>query len=153
MPRIMWECEETSVVCQRGGGESQGTERDIMKCQCRTTVNINQCLVTASSHCLVRLFTSLSGKKKRQEKVRVNIKHFVLFPPPPPLFSLLFSPSLLPFFRYSGATCGLAFVFVYPSLIYVISMHRAGQLTWPALIIHIFIILLGLANLIAQFLF
>lgn len=41
---------------------------------------------------------------------------------------------------------------MYPSLIYVISLHRAGQLTWPALIIHIFIILLGLANLIAQFL-
>lgn len=57
-----------------------------------------------------------------------------------------------PFLRYSGATCGLAFVFVYPSLIYVISQHRAGQLTWPALIIHVFIILLGLANLIAQFL-
>ncbi|NXM13639.1 S38A9 protein, partial [Ploceus nigricollis] len=54
--------------------------------------------------------------------------------------------------RYSGATCGLAFVFVYPSLIYMISLHRAGQLTWPALIIHMFIILLGLANLIAQFL-
>ncbi|XP_054253663.1 neutral amino acid transporter 9 isoform X2 [Indicator indicator] len=54
--------------------------------------------------------------------------------------------------RYSGATCGLAFVFLYPSLIHVISLRRAGQLTWPALIIHIFIILLGLANLIAQFL-
>lgn len=61
-------------------------------------------------------------------------------------------PSSRPFLRYSGATCGLAFVFVYPSLIYMISLHRAGQLTWPALIIHIFIILLGLVNLIAQFL-
>lgn len=68
------------------------------------------------------------------------------------LFFLFFVPSSLSFLRYSGATCGLAFVFVYPSLIYMISLHRAGQLTWPALIIHIFIILLGLANLIAQFL-
>lgn len=34
----------------------------------------------------------------------------------------------------------------------MITLHRAGRLTWPALIIHIFIILLGLANLIAQFL-
>ncbi|NXW08136.1 S38A9 protein, partial [Fregetta grallaria] len=63
-----------------------------------------------------------------------------------------FYPNIGGIIRYSGATCGLAFVFVYPSLIYVISLHRAGQLTWPALIIHIFIILLGLANLIAQFL-
>ncbi|NXU25585.1 S38A9 protein, partial [Thalassarche chlororhynchos] len=63
-----------------------------------------------------------------------------------------FYPNIGGIIRYSGATCGLAFVFVYPSLIYVISLHRAEQLTWPALIIHIFIILLGLANLIAQFL-
>ncbi|XP_064358733.1 neutral amino acid transporter 9-like isoform X2 [Dromaius novaehollandiae] len=63
-----------------------------------------------------------------------------------------FYPNIGGIIRYSGATCGLAFVFVYPSLIYVISLHRAGQLTWPALIIHIFIILLGLANLVAQFL-
>ncbi|XP_074022147.1 neutral amino acid transporter 9 isoform X2 [Numenius arquata] len=63
-----------------------------------------------------------------------------------------FYPNIGGIIRYSGATCGLAFVFVYPSLIYVISLHRAGQLTWPALIIHILIILLGLANLIAQFL-
>uniref|UniRef100_A0A493TLQ8 Neutral amino acid transporter 9 n=1 Tax=Anas platyrhynchos platyrhynchos TaxID=8840 RepID=A0A493TLQ8_ANAPP len=63
-----------------------------------------------------------------------------------------FYPNIGGIIRYSGATCGLAFVFVYPSLIYVISLHRAGQLTWPVLIIHIFIIVLGLANLIAQFL-
>ncbi|KAM8793353.1 LOW QUALITY PROTEIN: neutral amino acid transporter 9-like [Eudromia elegans] len=63
-----------------------------------------------------------------------------------------FYPNIGGIIRYSGATCGLAFVFVYPSLIYMISLHRAGQLTWPELIIHIFIILLGLANLIAQFL-
>ncbi|XP_054843187.1 neutral amino acid transporter 9 isoform X2 [Eublepharis macularius] len=53
--------------------------------------------------------------------------------------------------RYSGAMCGLAFVFVYPSLIYVISLHREGQLTWLTLVVHILIILLGVANLIAQF--
>ncbi|KAF2976841.1 hypothetical protein EK904_015000 [Melospiza melodia maxima] len=63
-----------------------------------------------------------------------------------------FYPNIGGIIRYSGATCGLAFVFVYPSLIYMISLHRAGQLTWPARIIHISIILLGLANLIAQFL-
>lgn len=54
--------------------------------------------------------------------------------------------------RYSGATCGLAFVFVYPSIIYIISLHRENQLTWFALLSHFFIILLGMANLMAQFL-
>ncbi|XP_045141175.1 sodium-coupled neutral amino acid transporter 9 [Echinops telfairi] len=53
--------------------------------------------------------------------------------------------------RYSGAACGLAFVFIYPSLIYIISLHREDRLTWPKLLIHAFIMMLGLANLIVQF--
>ncbi|XP_032624897.1 neutral amino acid transporter 9 isoform X2 [Chelonoidis abingdonii] len=63
----------------------------------------------------------------------------------------IFYPNIGGIIRYSGATCGLAFVFVYPSLIYMISLHQSGQLTWSVLIVHIFIIILGLANLIAQF--
>ncbi|XP_075397161.1 neutral amino acid transporter 9 isoform X2 [Tenrec ecaudatus] len=53
--------------------------------------------------------------------------------------------------RYSGAACGLAFVFIYPSLIYIISLHQEERLTWPKLLFHAFIMLLGLANLIVQF--
>ncbi|KAM5259776.1 neutral amino acid transporter 9 isoform 1-T3 [Hipposideros larvatus] len=53
--------------------------------------------------------------------------------------------------RYSGAACGLAFVFIYPSLTYIISLHQEERLTWPKLIFHVFIIILGLANLIVQF--
>ncbi|XP_019373400.1 PREDICTED: sodium-coupled neutral amino acid transporter 9 isoform X3 [Gavialis gangeticus] len=64
----------------------------------------------------------------------------------------IFYPNIGGIIRYSGATCGLAFVFVYPSLIYMISLRVVGKLTWPILITHIFIIILGLANLIAQFL-
>ncbi|XP_065454994.1 neutral amino acid transporter 9-like isoform X1 [Chrysemys picta bellii] len=64
----------------------------------------------------------------------------------------IFYPNIGGIIRYSGATCGLAFVFVYPSLIYMISLRQSGQLTWSVLIVHIFIIILGLANLIAQFL-
>ncbi|XP_064336754.1 neutral amino acid transporter 9 isoform X4 [Camelus dromedarius] len=52
---------------------------------------------------------------------------------------------------YSGAACGLAFVFIYPSLIYIISLYQEERLTWPKLIFHVFIIILGLANLIIQF--
>uniref|UniRef100_A0A8D0GQ98 Neutral amino acid transporter 9 n=1 Tax=Sphenodon punctatus TaxID=8508 RepID=A0A8D0GQ98_SPHPU len=63
-----------------------------------------------------------------------------------------FYPNIGGIIRYSGATCGLAFVFVYPSLIYMVSQYRAGQLTWLGLTVHVFIILLGVVNLIAQFL-
>lgn len=53
--------------------------------------------------------------------------------------------------RYSGAACGLAFVFIYPSLIYIISLRQEERLTWPKLVFHVFIIIFGLANLFAQF--
>ncbi|XP_060091962.1 neutral amino acid transporter 9 [Heteronotia binoei] len=64
----------------------------------------------------------------------------------------IFYPNIGGIIRYSGATCGLAFVFVYPSLIYIISLHQEGKLTWWTLVAHVLIILLGVANLIAQFL-
>ncbi|XP_006889620.1 PREDICTED: putative sodium-coupled neutral amino acid transporter 9 [Elephantulus edwardii] len=62
-----------------------------------------------------------------------------------------FYPNIGGIIRYSGAVCGLAFVFIYPSLIYIISLYQEDRLTWPKLIFHAFIIILGLANLIAQF--
>ncbi|KAG5199148.1 hypothetical protein R6Z07F_014661 [Ovis aries] len=62
-----------------------------------------------------------------------------------------FYPNIGGIIRYSGAACGLAFVFIYPSLIYIISLYQEERLTWPKLILHVFIIILGLANLIVQF--
>ncbi|KAM5264700.1 neutral amino acid transporter 9 isoform 3-T3 [Ctenodactylus gundi] len=62
-----------------------------------------------------------------------------------------FYPNIGGIIRYSGAACGLAFVFIYPSLIYIISLHQEERLTWPKLTFHIFIMILGLANLIVQF--
>nr|XP_044994913.1 sodium-coupled neutral amino acid transporter 9 isoform X2 [Jaculus jaculus] len=62
-----------------------------------------------------------------------------------------FYPNIGGIIRYSGAACGLAFVFICPSLIYIISLHQEERLTWPKLVFHVFIIILGLANLIVQF--
>ncbi|KAI2537500.1 solute carrier family 38 member 9, partial [Homo sapiens] len=42
-----------------------------------------------------------------------------------------FYPNIGGIIRYSGAACGLAFVFIYPSLIYIISLHQEERLTWP----------------------
>uniref|UniRef100_A0A8C3VMB6 Neutral amino acid transporter 9 n=1 Tax=Catagonus wagneri TaxID=51154 RepID=A0A8C3VMB6_9CETA len=62
-----------------------------------------------------------------------------------------FYPNIGGIIRYSGAACGLAFVFIYPSLIYIISLYQEERLTWPKFIFHVFVIILGLANLIVQF--
>uniref|UniRef100_W5MY75 Neutral amino acid transporter 9 n=1 Tax=Lepisosteus oculatus TaxID=7918 RepID=W5MY75_LEPOC len=63
-----------------------------------------------------------------------------------------FYPNIGSIIRYSGATCGLAYVFVFPSVIHMISLHRSGKLRWPSAVFHSLLILLGIANLVAQFL-
>uniref|UniRef100_A0A8D3CSY2 Neutral amino acid transporter 9 n=1 Tax=Scophthalmus maximus TaxID=52904 RepID=A0A8D3CSY2_SCOMX len=62
-----------------------------------------------------------------------------------------FYPNIGSIIRFSGATCGLALVFVFPALIHMISLKRQGALRWPSALFHSFLILLGLANLVAQF--
>ncbi|KAM6985158.1 neutral amino acid transporter 9 [Aplochiton taeniatus] len=62
-----------------------------------------------------------------------------------------FYPDIGSIIRFSGALCGLALVFVFPSLVHMIAEHRRGELRWPSILFHSFLILLGLANLVAQF--
>ncbi|KAM5332000.1 neutral amino acid transporter 9 [Glossophaga mutica] len=62
-----------------------------------------------------------------------------------------FYPNIGGIIRYSGAACGLAFVFLYPALTYIIALRQEGRLTWPRLLAHVAIIILGLANLVVQF--
>ncbi len=38
--------------------------------------------------------------------------------------------------RFSGALCGLAYIFALPCLIHMLSLHRRGRLTWFQLLIH-----------------
>ncbi|XP_063818301.1 neutral amino acid transporter 9 isoform X1 [Pseudophryne corroboree] len=63
-----------------------------------------------------------------------------------------FYPNIGGIIRFSGAACGLAFVFVYPCLIHMIALYRSQQLRWYSTITHVSIIVLGVANLVAQFL-
>ncbi|XP_038825933.1 sodium-coupled neutral amino acid transporter 9 [Salvelinus namaycush] len=60
-------------------------------------------------------------------------------------------PNIGSIIRYSGATCGLALVFVFPSLVHMISQKRRGELSWPSAIFHSFLIVLGVANVAGQF--
>ncbi|KAK5900467.1 hypothetical protein CgunFtcFv8_025425 [Champsocephalus gunnari] len=62
-----------------------------------------------------------------------------------------FYPNIGSIIRFSGATCGLALVFVFPSLVHMISLKRQGLLRWPSALFHSFLILLGMANLLGQF--
>ncbi|XP_053722976.1 sodium-coupled neutral amino acid transporter 9 [Synchiropus splendidus] len=62
-----------------------------------------------------------------------------------------FYPNIGSIIRYSGAICGLALVFIFPSLIHMISLKRQGSLRWPSTVFHSFLMVLGLANLIGQF--
>ncbi|XP_029566234.1 neutral amino acid transporter 9 isoform X2 [Salmo trutta] len=60
-------------------------------------------------------------------------------------------PNIGSIIRYSGATCGLALVFVFPSLVHMISQKRRGELSWPSAIFHSLLIVLGVANVAGQF--
>ncbi|XP_059381355.1 neutral amino acid transporter 9 [Carassius carassius] len=62
-----------------------------------------------------------------------------------------FYPNIGSIIRYSGAICGLALVFVLPSLIHMTSLNRRGELRWPSAIFHGSLVLLGVANLFGQF--
>ncbi|XP_034048427.1 sodium-coupled neutral amino acid transporter 9 isoform X1 [Thalassophryne amazonica] len=62
-----------------------------------------------------------------------------------------FYPNIGSIIRFSGATCGLALVFVFPALVHMISLKRQGALCWPSALFHSFLIMLGVVNLMAQF--
>ncbi|TWW66834.1 Sodium-coupled neutral amino acid transporter 9 [Takifugu flavidus] len=63
----------------------------------------------------------------------------------------MFYPNVGSIIRYSGATCGLALVFILPSVVHVMSLRSRGLLRWPSVLLHSLLILLGVANFVAQF--
>ncbi|XP_069089330.1 neutral amino acid transporter 9-like [Pleurodeles waltl] len=63
-----------------------------------------------------------------------------------------FYPNIGSIIRYSGAISGLVFIFIFPFLIHLIDLQGKGKRTVLTTIFHVFLMLLGLANLIGQFL-
>ncbi|XP_044000166.1 sodium-coupled neutral amino acid transporter 9 [Gambusia affinis] len=63
----------------------------------------------------------------------------------------MFYPNIGSIIRFSGAICGLALVFLLPSLVHMFSLREQGRLTWQSVLFHSFLIVLGVANLMAQF--
>uniref|UniRef100_A0A3P9K530 Neutral amino acid transporter 9 n=1 Tax=Oryzias latipes TaxID=8090 RepID=A0A3P9K530_ORYLA len=62
-----------------------------------------------------------------------------------------FYPNIGSIIRFSGAICGLALVFVFPALVHMIPLKREGRLTWLSAVLHSFLIVIGVANVVAQF--
>lgn len=57
-----------------------------------------------------------------------------------------------PFLRFSGALCGAVYVFTLPSLLYIVSRRRqTGRVPPWTYMVHGSIILIGILNLLAQF--
>ncbi|XP_035996568.1 sodium-coupled neutral amino acid transporter 9 isoform X2 [Fundulus heteroclitus] len=63
----------------------------------------------------------------------------------------MFYPNIGSIIRFSGAICGLALVFFLPALVHMVSLKQQGNLTWQSAVFHTFLIVLGIANLLAQF--
>jgi len=65
----------------------------------------------------------------------------------------VFMPSVGTIIRYSGAFCGFCMIFTLPGLVKMTHLKNGDRLTWRHIALYSTIILLGLSNLIAQFLF
>ena len=52
--------------------------------------------------------------------------------------------------RYSGAICGLAYVYTLPPIIHMLERKKNGKLTWTSIIVHSCIISIGILNFIGQ---
>lgn len=63
----------------------------------------------------------------------------------------IFMPKIGTIIRFSGAACGLVMVFLLPCLVHMASEKKAGSLTWPTILLHTLLILLGCTNFAAQF--
>eukprot|EP01137_Pigoraptor_chileana_P004653 Opistho-2@46592 len=53
--------------------------------------------------------------------------------------------------RFTGAFCGLIYVFALPCAVHLIILHRKGRMTRMQLVVHGAIVLLGFINLVGQF--
>ncbi|XP_037069917.1 LOW QUALITY PROTEIN: sodium-coupled neutral amino acid transporter 9 homolog [Pollicipes pollicipes] len=63
----------------------------------------------------------------------------------------VFYPHIGELLRFSGAFCGMAWIFTFPCVTYLVGTYRRGRLRWPAALLHSGLVVLGVVNLILQF--
>ncbi|EDV22079.1 uncharacterized protein TRIADDRAFT_29287 [Trichoplax adhaerens] len=89
------------------------------------------------------------------KKAWPSIRHVLLLNIGFVTFCVLFAvfyPHIGTIIRFAGAFCGLAYIFTFPPVIYLVYCKRIGTLTTAKIIIHGFIVLIGVTNVIGQFL-
>nr|XP_054764312.1 sodium-coupled neutral amino acid transporter 9 homolog isoform X2 [Lytechinus pictus] len=64
----------------------------------------------------------------------------------------IFMPHIGKIIRYSGAFCGMAYVFTLPVVVYLLYTKRQGNLRWYHIAFHSLFVVVGVANFISQFL-
>lgn len=63
----------------------------------------------------------------------------------------VFYPHIGQLLRFSGAICGMAWIFTFPCLVYLVGQYKQGRLKWFHATLHCGLILLGAVILILQF--
>ncbi|KAK3590716.1 hypothetical protein CHS0354_012289 [Potamilus streckersoni] len=63
----------------------------------------------------------------------------------------IFLPHIGKIIGFVGAFCGLCYAFALPCLVYMKIRYEENTLTWPVLVFHSVLILIGLANFVGQF--
>lgn len=64
----------------------------------------------------------------------------------------IFLPQIGTILRYCGALSGLVYIFSLPCIIYMVALRRRYKLTTGTVLVHSFIVVLGVTNFISQFL-
>jgi sodium-coupled neutral amino acid transporter 9 len=62
-----------------------------------------------------------------------------------------FYPNVGTILRFTGAICGLIYLYMLPILVHLVIMYRTGQLRWYSVIFHALLVLLGTSVLVLQF--
>ncbi|KAL3271506.1 hypothetical protein HHI36_021988 [Cryptolaemus montrouzieri] len=96
------------------------------------------------------IFSNFDFMKKKSEKLPVIIMNALLV-----LVCILFAcflPRIGTIIRYIGALSGMVYVFLLPNLLHIYSLRKENKLTSLRLLFHVSIIILGVLNLLSQFL-
>ncbi|XP_071492458.1 sodium-coupled neutral amino acid transporter 9 homolog [Diadema antillarum] len=64
----------------------------------------------------------------------------------------MFLPHIGNIIRYSGAFCGMAYIFTLPVVVYLLFHRNQGTLRWYHVVLHSVLVAVGVANFISQFL-
>jgi len=63
----------------------------------------------------------------------------------------IFFPEIATVLRFTGALCGLIYVFILPIGVHFVTLHKVGKLTRLSVVLHSLLVVVGVATLVSQF--